>query len=902
MARNLDRVEGAHRSAGGLGRDLKAPLIGRAEELAFVVEALDTPEKGGVVLAGPAGVGKTRLAREALGRVSREDARTHWLVGSRSAGSVPFGALAPLLPAHPVESPSDAAALMRFVEQSLKEQRGEGHMVVAVDDAHLLDDPSAALVHQLASHGVASLLLTVRSDEPAPDAIARLWLEGTCTRLEMQPLSRSEVDELVSHLLGGDVEQHTLERLWRFTEGNVLFLRELIVDTLATSDLRIEEGIWRWRGAPGAGPRLREVIAARLGHLEGRVKELVHVLAIAEVLGLASLEAWVGRDVVADAEAGGLIRVERDGRRRPVRLAHPLYGEVVRSRLPAVVHLDITRRLARELAAHGARRRGDVLRLGTWYLETGDTSRPDVLTAAADLARPLDNPLSVRLARAAFGAGGGFAAGLVLGWALNDVRDAPGAEAVARRLLAEAVSDAERSKAAQLLGDTLLFLGGRPEEAERVLIETQSELVDSARRAELQAQLSLLFLNTARTHEAIALGEEVLDLAEAPPIARLFAATACVPASMVAGRTTAAFEGLARCDAIARAHFDRYPVASDFLALRSLAFQITGRAREAKAVAIEHVELARSTANEEARASSALTLGRALLLEGRIDPARRALREAVLAGREHRAGDSFPWALALLAEADSAGGHQEEAVAAAEESAALTDVGLRPYYPDLRRALAWVTAGAGELSRARAMLLEAATEAREREQFGLEVFPLYDALRLGAIREGASRLRELATLVDAPLAAAAAAHATALQADDAAALEEVADQLAELGMVLVATEAMSAASLAYGRRGLHARARNTAARCDVLAEGCDGLRTNWLRHDHESSSLTTREREIATLAALGGTNREIADRLVVSVRTVEGHLYRAYAKLGVSNRDELAATLGVRPDNDRENA
>jgi DNA-binding NarL/FixJ family response regulator len=120
--------------------------------------------------------------------------------------------------------------------------------------------------------------------------------------------------------------------------------------------------------------------------------------------------------------------------------------------------------------------------------------------------------------------------------------------------------------------------------------------------------------------------------------------------------------------------------------------------------------------------------------------------------------------------------------------------------------------------------------------------------------------------------------------------------------VLAATEAMSAASQAYGRRGLQARARNTAARCDVLAEGCDGLRANWLQRDQESAALTTREREIATLAARGCTNREIADRLVVSVRTVEGHLYRAYAKLGVSNRDELAATLGVKPENDRENA
>ena len=55
--------------------------------------------------------------------------------------------------------------------------------------------------------------------------------------------------------------------------------------------------------------------------------------------------------------------------------------------------------------------------------------------------------------------------------------------------------------------------------------------------------------------------------------------------------------------------------------------------------------------------------------------------------------------------------------------------------------------------------------------------------------------------------------------------------------------------------------------------------------------LTAREREIVTLAADGLTNREIADRLVVSVRTVEGHLYRAGAKLGITDRTQLASVL-----------
>jgi DNA-binding CsgD family transcriptional regulator len=53
------------------------------------------------------------------------------------------------------------------------------------------------------------------------------------------------------------------------------------------------------------------------------------------------------------------------------------------------------------------------------------------------------------------------------------------------------------------------------------------------------------------------------------------------------------------------------------------------------------------------------------------------------------------------------------------------------------------------------------------------------------------------------------------------------------------------------------------------------------------SALTAQERQIVTLAASGLTNREIADRLRLSPRTVASHLYHVYPKLGVSRRHEL---------------
>ena len=55
--------------------------------------------------------------------------------------------------------------------------------------------------------------------------------------------------------------------------------------------------------------------------------------------------------------------------------------------------------------------------------------------------------------------------------------------------------------------------------------------------------------------------------------------------------------------------------------------------------------------------------------------------------------------------------------------------------------------------------------------------------------------------------------------------------------------------------------------------------------------LTDREREIALLVVQGLSNRDVAERLTLSVRTVEGHIYKAMTKTGTATREELAALL-----------
>jgi DNA-binding NarL/FixJ family response regulator len=168
---------------------------------------------------------------------------------------------------------------------------------------------------------------------------------------------------------------------------------------------------------------------------------------------------------------------------------------------------------------------------------------------------------------------------------------------------------------------------------------------------------------------------------------------------------------------------------------------------------------------------------------------------------------------------------------------------------------------------------------------------LHDLVRIGEPDVAADRLSELATLVDGDLVGAFAAHAGALVRGSAQDLEAVALRFEELGAWLLAAEASSAASAAFGREGLARRSNGLARRSEELRVLCGDVRTPGLAANDAVGRLTRREREIATLAADGASSRDIAARLYVSVRTVENHLQRAYEKLGVTGREALGSVL-----------
>jgi DNA-binding NarL/FixJ family response regulator len=131
---------------------------------------------------------------------------------------------------------------------------------------------------------------------------------------------------------------------------------------------------------------------------------------------------------------------------------------------------------------------------------------------------------------------------------------------------------------------------------------------------------------------------------------------------------------------------------------------------------------------------------------------------------------------------------------------------------------------------------------------------------------------------------------------DGAALEAAADRFAELGARLRAAMAYAEAADEHARAGRRSSALRARGRSAAHLDACEGARLAPVGEAAITVQLTRREREIATLAANGLSNQEIATRLSVGVRTVEGHLLRASTKLGVRRRGELAAALGRPPE------
>jgi DNA-binding CsgD family transcriptional regulator len=320
-----------------------------------------------------------------------------------------------------------------------------------------------------------------------------------------------------------------------------------------------------------------------------------------------------------------------------------------------------------------------------------------------------------------------------------------------------------------------------------------------------------------------------------------------------------------------------------------------GRLAEAEQLLTRANDLVVGQPTAEARAIVAASLAALHIEQGRPHSAFLRASESYTLFMQLGRPFAARWAYAAAAQSLAIAGQADQA---AETLAALDALGLPPVLPneaDLLQARAAAAFAAGDLPAARRQLEAAADLGQEVGDLIGAARALHGLARLGHASQVAARLGALAEEVDGDLVAARAAYAQALAGRDSKDLAKVSVVFEELGANLYAAEASAEGAVLLRRAGKQREAAAAEQRAMRLLARCEGASTAAVETITARVRLTPGELGAALQAAAGRTNKEIARDMYLSVRTVESHLQRAYEKLGISGRHELAEALRDRP-------
>lgn len=853
-------------------------LVGRDTELAAAVRSILGGR--GVVIAGASGVGKTALA-SAIAEQLPSRVGSVWIRATEASRQIPFGALGRLLPAE--MSTVHPALVPQLVAERLRADNSGRFPMLVVDDAQLLDEASAATVLALVGAGV-TLLATLNTGVPASDAMIVLWKDNLLDRTDLGPLDLASTRSLLTERLGGEVASGTVELLWARSQGNALYLSELLRYGRETNRLVEQDGVWWWRGTADVPPRLGELLQLRLDDLSPAARDALDILAMGSPLPFETLAAVVSSEAILEIEERAVVTSdERDGTVL-LRFTHPLLYSVAEHRLTPARRRALAARLRTAPAEHV-----DVVRRASWEDTAADVPNVDLLLKAADSLMLSDPHGAARFAERAMRHDPTPRAAIALSAAQAEAGEAE----LAKRSLEVGRERIRTDRDWLLVGLEAVSLALWSDRSPAAAL---SRLVDlrAAGRAgfddELDTVSALVTLFSAETGSALRLADTALD-ADLGPSATVRALMVRLGALTLTERSDeviATMERLAAALATTPVVATRSGLAHALIALGRL-FHGQGFALPAMVGVSGRWPTGPQrlySASIEPSSAWPLLVGVRYQLEGDWPAAAVALREAFVqqsSGEGLFRSEAAACLVVVLAEA----GRQEEAVGLLADSPP-DDVAL---IPGLRLWAEAAVAGAGRPNAAAgALAMRASEQAVQAQATPTALWYLADAARFGPARPVAAALVALSGAWHTPLAQARAAGITARASGRPADLVDAAEKHATLSLFGQAAELAELANqrgagkgAGDGRRSQGVRAAAVLRRVEARLGQRDGAQT----------VLTERELEIARLAAVGMSDRQIAESLVVSVRTVESHLGAAYRKLGIDSRRALAEAMST---------
>jgi DNA-binding CsgD family transcriptional regulator len=933
-------------------------LLERDDELDRLRAALAdaTAGTGSLVLVeGAAGIGKSTLLARTRADAAAADLRVLRARGAEREGEFPFGVVRQLLepalaeagagprsrllqgpaqraadllglpggdPRAALEAPDPGFAVLHGLYWLCANLAAEQPLLVVVDDAHWADASSLRFLAFLRSR-VAELpiamVLALRPGETGPAGELLAVLAGDAQAAMVRPgaLSEAAVGRLLAARLAGSAAAEFVAAAARATGGTPFLVEQLaracadegIVPSAAAAP-RVEE--------LGARPIARWVLA-RLGRLPAAAGALARAVAVLETAEPRHAAALADLDPTAAATAADdLVRAGLLAPGRPLTFAHPLVRAGVYSAM----------RSGERAAAH---------RAAVALLEAAGVE-PERLAEHLLAAEPAGDPavverlLAVSASASARGAAESTAAYL-------------------RRALAEPPAPERRAEVLLALG-MAEFSAGAEDAADR-LRAAQAAAPPGEMQVTVAAARSHVLLRAGRTAEAL----EALDHARAGAPAALAPVLEVAAAGIATIDAATAPAVSARLRAL-RARADEPGASRELLALAAFAAvesaepAATGAALALRAFAVSPAAVpmppelpwwSQSTialvwterfaevaplldagvAHGRANGDSAL-LAAALAFRAQV-----ALRLGDLRGAEDDARTAYSTAgmpAPLLWELLAAGVHVDalvelgrlddaQAVAAAHAGAAETELQTAAVLRHARGRLALArrdpAAALADVEAARDVLLRCGAVCRACVLTHGDLGPAHRALgdAAAAVRAADEEVA-LARAFGAPgqLGIALTAAGVVRDREGEPLLREALDVLAgtpqrlaharaqaELGALLRRDNRRRDAQELL-REALATARRAGAEPLAALAE--DELRATGVHPRRVTlrgvEALTASELRVARLAGEGLTNREIAQELFVTTRTVEGHLTQVYGKLGLRSRAELATALEIR--------
>ncbi|MEC5180185.1 helix-turn-helix transcriptional regulator [Arthrobacter sp. CG_A4] len=868
----------------------------RNQIVADVVETLTAGSGCGVVLVGEHGAGKSFVAQRALEQLG-ENYVVVQIRGSSISSKLPYGALSVLLNDLDASHLEHPLMVLRGLTQLLHAKAQGRKIVLFVDNAHDLDELSSMMVAQLSAGAHVTLLAACVDLPHVGGDIMGLWKDDLLRRVDLGPFDFTDTSATLSNEYGGRFSLTAARVLWSASGGNALFLHSLAREQIKLGTVVRQESTWVLGTSPIAlTGEIRDVVKARLNRLSSGQRDVFELLALAGAVPLQTLMSIANPQDMDALQERAMIHVSHD---HPpmVSVANPVTAGIVASVVPPGRSAELRRRLMAVLQDSDHTDFGGSNGVA-WALDCGEQISPDVALAAAHTANDASDPVAaLRFLHEIQGREA------IAGAAVESVHAhiSVNNDESARRVLAalDQAAGSELSLAEwtslQLLrteldkrsATTAANAGARLREIARRLSEEPDGNSSAAARERLRLAETDLAVFEGRYGDVLAMTEDT-DPGELGSESRILSASLRCEAMAVTGNVLGALalgrQVMAAAAVVRLTDRGMREIRGRFL----LQMLLSAKFKEASIFLAGSYE----TADPQARLGGMFEIGQGVidLHAGRLDDALPRLQAGT---GQLRAQDPDAVAgLAVAASACAAALHGDEETASLLLTE-LTQQRTRSGWLVGRMTRYFELAALAELGQRAAAIRSLVAEAEDdaaASALAPALLFLSAAARLGD-RPLGLKLGTLSARVTGHFAGLCSRLAEGVKETDSDRLLAASKDSDAAGNAVFARDAarkaVSCANDAGNRIALRIAQRAQQSLDDRFGSPNNGL------HSLTTSTLTARECEVAVRAAVGTSNRKIAEQMHVSVRTVEGHLYQVYSKLHVASRSELKDVIST---------